>query len=292
MEPIFSLRDVLRVTLSLKLMKDGEIAAWMQLIDQLSDAHLQSLHELLAAEHAELSAALGSLDAYLAYVRATEKRRQDWLSQAGREDQGLRHAIEGILQSKRHWTGSQIDAGFSQDETAAVFLSSLAIRDLDHLHTVVDLHDQAGEYDDEDGKMTGARESLIAVIVALEQHTWDREREEAVELSAGLPTVEALHSLSPSEAAKTLENLGRTIHRRHVELRQSNAQRNKELILNWIESPPAWFKIPWANIRLHFASACLTVNVSGTIAGLGAVAAHLLHRHFASYIAALSEGVA
>ena len=287
MEPIFSLRNVIQATLSLKLMKDSEIYAWEVLIDQLSDAHLAGLHQLFTEEHEHLSTALQSLDDYLKYFHAADDRRHQWLATIEHEDRGLRHAIDGILQSKRHWTGAQVDAAFATDETVTEFLAMLAIRDLEILRKVIDLHEQAGEYDDEDGKPTESRETLIAIIVALQEHTWSREREEAVHLAETIPVIDTA-SMLPEQAAQKLFSVGRDLHAAHMALGAAKAAKARELIQLWIAERPSWFKLSWDEAKAHIGAAALTVNISGTIAGLGTVSSHLLQDHLAAKITGLA----
>lgn len=288
MEPVFSLRNVLQATLSLKLMKDSEIHAWETLLDQLSDRHLSALHRLFCEEHEHLSEALQSLDNYLKYFHSTEEQRNQFLFTVGNEDRGLRHAIEGILQSKRHWTGSQIDAAFASDETVTEFLSMLAIRDLEQLRKVVDLHEQAGEYDDDDGQPTEARETLIGIIVALQEHTWNREREESVHLGQSIPAID-MTSMPPAQGAQKLFSLGRDLHAAHIALGAAKVAKAREHIQVWIAERPLWFKLSWDAAKAHIGSAALTVSVTGTIAGLGTVSSRLLQDHFAAKIVELAK---
>ncbi len=288
MEPVFSLRNVLQATLSLKLMKDSEIHAWEILLDQLSDKHLTQLHQHFCGEHEHLSGALKTLDHYLSYFHATEEKRNQFLLTLESEDRGLRHAIEGILQSKRHWTGPQIDTAFASDETVTHFLSMLAIRDLEQLRKVVDLHEQAGEYDDDDGKPTEARETLIGIIVALQEHTWNRERDESVHLAESIPAMD-VSSMPPAEAAQKLFSLGRDLHTAHIALGAAKVEKARELVQAWIAERPLWFKLSWDAAKAHIGSAALTVNVTGTIAGLGTVSSHLLQDHFAAKIIELAK---
>jgi hypothetical protein len=287
MEPLFSLRNVIQATLSLKLMKDSEIHAWEVLIDQLSDVHLKELHQLFTQEHNDLATALVSLDEYLKYFHAADSNRHQWLAKIEHEDRGLRHAIDGILQSKRHWTGAQVDAAFKTDETVTEFVSMLAIRDLELMRKVIDLHEQAGEYDDDDGKPTEARETLIGIIVALQEHTWNREREEAEHLALSIPEMD-LASMPPEIAAQKLFSLGRDLHAAHVTLGAAKAQKAQELISMWVAERPSWFKLSWDTAKTHLAAAALTVNISGTIAGLGTVSSHLLQDHLAVKISAVA----
>ncbi len=290
MEPIFSFRNVIQATLSLKLMKDSEIHAWETLVDQLDEAHLSALHQLFSEEHEHLALALQSLEDYLKYFHTTEDHRHQWLSKIEHEDLGLRHAIGGILQSKRHWISSQVDAAFANDETVTDFLSMLAIRDLEQLRKVVDLHEQAGEYDDDDGEPTDARETLIAIIVALQELTWNREREEAVHLAESIPLMDT-GSMLPEVAAQKLFSLGRDLHTAHIALGAAKAVKARELIGFWIAERPSWFKLSWDAAKAHIASAALTANVSGTIAGLGTVSSHLLQDHLAGKITELGKRI-
>ena len=290
MEPIFSLRNIVQATLSLKLMKDSEIHAWEVLIDQLSDVHLRELHQLFTQEHTDLAAALKSLDGYLKYFHAADDRRHQWLAKVEHEDRGLRHAIDGILQSKRHWTGAQIDAAFATDETVTEFLATLAMRDLEILRKVIDLHEQAGEYDDDEGVPTNARETLIGIIIALQEHTWNREREEAIHLAESIPVIDTA-SMPPEQAAQKLFSLGRDLHAAHIALGAVKAAKARELIQFWIAERPSWFKLSWDAAKAHIGAAALTVNISGTIAGLGTVSSHLLQDHFGVKITDLASRV-
>jgi hypothetical protein len=290
MEPIFSLRDLIHVMLSLKLMKDSEILVWDTLVDQMSDAHLSELYALFLREHEGLSSALRSLEEYVEYVHATAVNRQQWLAKIQHEDRGLRHAIDGILQSKRHWTGAQVDSAFQSDDAAIPFIAGLAIRDLQELKSEVDIHDQAGEYDDDEGEPTESRDTLTGILAALEEHAWNRERDEAEHLAANMPSLDSV-SADPGEAARCLFTLGRDLHKAHVDLRSSKAAKAQEIIRAWVDDPPSWFKISWDMAKVHLASAALTVNVNATIAGLGAVSSHLLQNHLAAAITAIAARV-
>jgi hypothetical protein len=152
----------------------------------------------------------------------------------------------------------------------------------------VDLHEQAGEYDDDDGEPTEARETLIGIIVALQEYTWNREREEAAHLAESIPVMDMV-SMPPEEAARKLFSLGRNLHAAHIALGAAKAIKARELTQIWITERPSWFKLSWETAKAHLASAALTVNVSGTIAGLGTVSSHLLQDHLAGNIAQLSK---
>src|SRR3989338_3812029 len=193
MEPRFSLRNVLLSVLRCKLMKDEETRAWEELIDLFDEKHLAQLWDMFAVENTELSGALKSLDDYLQYFHACEERRQTWLHTIEHEDAGLTFAVTAVLQSKRHWTGPQIDEAFKTDASVCTFLAGLSIRDLEQMRKVIDLHDQAGEYDDEDGKPTKARNTLIGIVTFLQEDAWNAEQKEAEELQPILQNISSAH---------------------------------------------------------------------------------------------------
>jgi hypothetical protein len=179
MEPLFSLRHALHTVLAAKLMTEEEERVWGELIDQLDDTHLHALWELFEVEHRELPAALQSLDTYLPYLSGCELRRQEFFRRIEQEDRGLSAAVTTVLQSKRHWTSAQIEQMFATDESVAHALATLSIRDLEQLRKIVDLHEQAGEYEDEGGKATGTHATLTGILSFLEEETWEREQEAA-----------------------------------------------------------------------------------------------------------------
>lgn len=274
MEPRFSLRNVLLSALRCKLMKDEEIRAWEDLIDLLDDKHLCGLWELFSAEHTGLQGAIKNLDDYLHYVHASETRRQEWLHAIEHEDAGLTGAVTAVLQSKRHWTGPQIDDAFRTDESVAAFLAGLSIRDLEQMRKVIDLHDQAGEYDDEEGKPTKARDTLIGIVTFLQEDAWNAEQKEAEELQPILQNI--VFAEDPLEQAKALGALGFLLRTKHKELGNAHKGKSGDNVLLWSEHQPKWFEVTWEQVKDALEAAALTVNVSATLAGLGVVTSRVL----------------
>lgn len=288
MEPLFSLRNVLQAALRCKLMKEGEIQVWEDLIDVLHDRHLQELWAMFSAEHAELSSAMKSLDDYLRYLHASENRRQAWLQSIENDDAGVAPAVTAILQSKRHWTGPQVDEAFKTDESLCLFLASLSIRDLEQMRTVIDLHDQAGEYDDDEGKPTKARETLIGIVAFLQEDAWEAEQKEAEALlpllkDASAPSVDSLIE------GKAITQLGLQIRKGCEEFGHAHTSKAADKVRMWTEHQPAWFTMTWEQVKAALEAASLTVNVSGTLAGLGASASHMLMKGLGERIGALAK---
>ena len=191
------------------------------------------------------------------------------------DDPGLVIAISAILQSKRHWTGAQVDSAFRSDESVAEFLSGLSIRDLEQIRKIVDLHDQAGEYDDDEGKPTTTRETLIGIVAFLQEDAWDREKTEAKSLSSLLENAPA-PSGDVTLDAQALMSLGFEIRKGLLDLGSRHTHPAREKVLEWAQTKPTWFTLPWENAKSALESAVLTVNISGTLTGLGAVTAHIL----------------
>ena len=275
MEPLFSLRDVLQATLRCKLMKDSEIQTWEACIDVLDDRHLQELWSMFSAEHTDLSSAVKSLDDYLLYFHACDTRRHTWLQKIENDDSGVVGMVTSILQSKRHWISVQIDEAFTSDDSVALFLAGLSIRDLEQVRKIVDLHEQAGEYDDDDGKPTNARDTLIGIVSFLQEDVWEREK---VEANAFLSILQSAPVLTgdPVLDAKALGDLGITLRKGLLDLGHTHTGKAAEKVLAWTEHQPSWFTMTWEQAKAALESAALTVNISGTLAGLGAVASHLL----------------
>lgn len=274
MEPLFSLRDVLHVALRIKLMNDSEIEAWGALIDELHETHLRELFELFSTENSELPGALKSIDEYLPYLTKAESRRHTWLQKIENEDRGLYPAVSAILQSKRHWTGPQVDAAFRDDESVAQFLSLLTIRDLEQMRKVVDILDAAGEYDDEEGKPTESRDTLVSIIAFLEEDAWVREKREAELLLTHSPLPLSLDA--PVLEAASLSAHGIVLRKGRAELTAKEAEAAKLKVLGWAETEPAWFKIHWPAVKTALEIAALTMNISGNLAGLGTIAARII----------------
>lgn len=288
MEPLFSLRNILQASLRCQLMNDSEIRAWEDLIDVLDDRHLQELWMLFSAEHSERHAALKSLDDYLHYLHACDDRRHLWLQKIENDDAGVVGAVTAILQSKRHWLSVQVDDAFKTDASISLFLAALSIRDLEQVRKIVDLHDQAGEYDDDDGKPTKARETLIGIISFLQEDAWERERAEAEALlatvrSAAVSTGDALVD------AKALADLGIALRKALADLGHAHMGKAAEKVISWADHQPPWFTMTWEQVKAALESAALTVSVSGTLAGLGAVAGHLLQGGLGESVAALAK---
>lgn len=289
MEPRFSLRHVLLAAIRCKLMKDEEIRAWEDLIDVLQDKHLPQLWEMFAAEQAELTAALKSLDDYLHYFHACETRRQTWLHAVEYEDAGVTAAVTAVLQSKRHWTGPQIDEAFKTDESVAAFLGGLSIRDLEQMRKVIDLHDQAGEYDDEEGKPTKARETLIGIVTFLQEDAWVAEEKEEQVL---LPLLAATTGTEdPLAAAKVVADLGLEVRKQHKELGSAHKGKSASDIAIWAEHQPKWFTMTWEQAKDALEAAGLTVNVSATLAGLGVVTGRVLAGGLWAKVEELAKGL-
>ncbi|OGJ57971.1 hypothetical protein A2881_04840 [Candidatus Peribacteria bacterium RIFCSPHIGHO2_01_FULL_55_13] len=274
MEPRFSLRNVLLSVLRCKLMKDEETRAWEELIDLFDEKHLAQLWDMFAVENTELSGALKSLDDYLQYFHACEERRQTWLHTIEHEDAGLTFAVTSVLQSKRHWTGPQIDEAFKTDASVCTFLAGLSIRDLEQMRKVIDLHDQAGEYDDEDGKPTKARNTLIGIVTFLQEDAWNAEQKEAEELQPILQNIASAED--PLEQAKALSALGFLLRTKHKEFGNAHKGKSADNVLLWSEHQPKWFTMTWEQVKEALEAAALTVNVSATLAGLGVVTSRVL----------------
>ena len=288
MEPPFSLRNVLQAALRCKLMKDEEIRAWEDCIDVLGDSHLSELYTIFSSEHSELVDALKTLDDYLLYLHACDNRRHAWLQKIETEDRGVEISVTAILQSKRHWTGVQVDEAFKTDESVALFLAALSIRDLEQIRKIIDLHDQAGEYDDDEGMVTKARETLIGIVAFLQEDAWEREKKEADALltviqSAPMPTGDATGD------ATSLIDLGLSLRKALFDLGSTHTAKAAEKVQGWTEHQPTWFTMTWEQVKAALESAVLTVSVSGTLAGLGAVAGHLLQGGLRERISALAR---
>lgn len=275
MEPLFSLRNVLQAALRCKLMKDSEIQTWEGLVDVLSERHLSELWGVFSAEHKELPGALKSLDDYLHYLHACDDRRHGWLQKIEHDDRGVMAAVTEILQSKRHWISLQVDEAFKTDASVALFLAGLSIRDLEQMRKIIDLHDQAGEYDDDERKTTKARETLIGIVAFLQEDAWEREKKEA-ETPLVLVHEAPQASGDPVADAASLSDLGITLCKGLMEPGHAHMGKAAEKVQGWTDHQPAWFTMTWEQVKAAIESAALTVNVSGTLAGLGAVAAHLL----------------
>lgn len=289
MEPLFSLRNILQASLRCQLMNDSEIRAWEDLIDVLDDRHLQELWMLFSTEQSERTAALKSLDDYLHYLHACDDRRHVWLQKIENEDTGVLGTVTAILQSKRHWLSTQVDDAFKTDESVALFLASLSIRDLEQVRKIVDLHDQAGEYDDDDGKPTKARETIIGIVAFLQEDAWEREKMEADALLAVMQSAQALSGDLMTDA-KALADLGIALRKGLLDLGHSHTGIAAEKVRAWADHQPGWFTMTWEQAKAALESAALTVSVSGTLAGLGAVAAHLLEAGLGERITALTKG--
>jgi len=288
MEPLFSLRNVLHAALRCSLMNDDEIRAWEDLIDVLNDRHLTELLGVFSSEYAELPGALKSLDDYLHYLHASDDHRHSWLQKIEHDDRGVVGSVTAILQSKRHWTGAQVDAAFKDDASVVLFLAGLSIRDLEQMRKVVDLHDQAGEYDDDEGKTTKARETLIGIVAFLQEDAWEREKKEAEALLSLVQNASALSGDAVADA-KALADLGLALRKRLSDLGSAHTGIAAEKVRAWTDHQPVWFTMTWEQAKAALEAASLTVNISGTLAGLGAVAGHLLQGGLAERIHALAK---